>query len=100
VDAQRMAANLDATRGLLFADAVAAALAPTIGAGAAQKIVTQAADAVRASGRGLREVLATDHAIKASVLEAAFDVAPAIDAAASWVARVEPVLEAACDRLR
>jgi 3-carboxy-cis,cis-muconate cycloisomerase len=100
VDAARMTANLDATRGLIFADAAAAELAPSIGAGAAHRIVTQAADKVRASGDHLRNVLARDHAVAATVLDGAFDLGPSVDAAAAWVARVDPAIEDACERLR
>jgi 3-carboxy-cis,cis-muconate cycloisomerase len=100
VDPARMAANLDATRGLLFTDAVAAELAPSIGAGAAHRIVTQAADAVRASGGHLRDVLARDHAVAAPVLDRAFAVSASIDAAAVWVGRIDPAIEQACERLR
>jgi len=100
VDAARMTANLDATRGLIFADAAAAELAPSIGAGVAHRIVTQAADKVRASGDHLRDVLARDHAVVATVLDGAFDLGPSVDAAAAWVARVDPAIEDACERLR
>jgi 3-carboxy-cis,cis-muconate cycloisomerase len=100
VDPARMAANLEATRGLLFADAVAAELAPSIGAGAAHRIVTQAADAGRVSGEHLRDVLARDHAVAGSVLDRAFDVTTSVDAAAAWIARVDPEIKDACERLR
>lgn len=100
VCAARMAANLEVTRGLLFADAIAAELAPSIGGGAAHRIVTQAADTVRVSGLHLRDVLARDHAIATSVLDRAFDVGTSIDAAAAWVARVDPAIDDACQRLR
>ncbi len=89
VDEARMAANLDATRGLLFADAVAARLAPTLGAAAAQAMVSQAADTVRLGSRHLREVLLSDHAVRADLLDEAFDEGPAIEAAAAWIPRVE-----------
>lgn len=100
VDPVRMAANLVATRGLLFADVVAAELAPSIGAGAAHSIVTQAADTVRASGDHLRDVLARDHAVAAVILDRAFDVGQSVDAAAAWVARIDPAIADACERLR
>jgi 3-carboxy-cis,cis-muconate cycloisomerase len=100
VDPARMAANLDATRGLIFADAVAAELAPSIGAGAAHWIVTQAADTVRVRGEHLRDVLMRDHAIAGGILDMAFDVTNSVDAAAAWVVRVDPAIEAACERLR
>jgi 3-carboxy-cis,cis-muconate cycloisomerase len=99
VDGARMAANLDATRGMIFADAVAAELAPTIGAGAAHRIVTLAADKVRASGDHLRDVLARDHAIAAAILDRSFDVGLSVDAAAAWVVRVDTTIADACQRL-
>jgi 3-carboxy-cis,cis-muconate cycloisomerase len=92
VDAARMRANLGATRGLLFADAAAAALAPPLGRGEAHKLVEEAADTVRRTGRDLRGVLhdlAREHA---AVLDEAFDLATAIAAASRWV---EPAVEAA-----
>ena len=50
LDPARMAANLGLTNGLLFADAAAAALAPTLGRAAAHARVEQAAHEVRATG--------------------------------------------------
>ena len=54
VHAERMRTNLDLTRGLLFADAVAARLAPSLGREAAHAIVERAAAAVRDTGPPLR----------------------------------------------
>ena len=62
VDGKRMRANLDLTRGLIFADAAASAIAAKKGRTAAQQIVTKAADmrarhrpaAARGAGRGRR----------------------------------------------
>ena len=91
VDAERMQANLGATRGLLFADAVASRLAAKIGRGAAHERVERAADGVRETGRTLREVIETEPAtaglLTADELESAFDIGPAVWAAASWVDR-------------
>jgi 3-carboxy-cis,cis-muconate cycloisomerase len=50
VDADRMRTNIDATRGLLFADAVAARLAPELGREAGHTLVEHAAGEVRATG--------------------------------------------------
>jgi len=82
VDKARMRTNLDLTRGLLFADAVASALAPKLGRDAAHRIVEKAADAVRETGMTLREVLAKNATLPKADLDAAFDLTPAVDAAA------------------
>ena len=101
VDADRMRANIDATRGLLFADAVAARLAPQIGREAGHALVEHAAEQVRTSGAPLREVLANEPAFAtarrgAKILDAAFDLTPSVDAAAGWTSRAL----ATADRMR
>ena len=91
VDKRRMRANLDLTRGLLFAEAAAAALAPKLGREAAHKVVGKAADAARMSHTPLRDVLRTDPGVPTalrSAVDAAFDLAPSIDAAAAMADRV------------
>jgi len=89
VDAERMRVNLDATNGLIFADAVAARLAPHLGREAAHALIEDAAETVRTTGIPLREALDANPAIKSlgadRDVEAAFDIAPAVDAAAAWV---------------
>jgi 3-carboxy-cis,cis-muconate cycloisomerase len=60
VDAARMEANLELTRGLVFAEAVQMALAARMGRASAQRVVAAACDRARAEGRHLREVLAAD----------------------------------------
>jgi 3-carboxy-cis,cis-muconate cycloisomerase len=87
VDAARMRANLDQTRGLLFADAVAARLSPRLGREAAHARVEQAADEVRRTGDTLQAVLARDPALHDADLVAAFDRSPAVAAAGPWVDR-------------
>ena len=87
VDKARMRTNLDLTHGLLFTDAAAARLAPKLGREAAHKIVAKAAAAVRDSGKPLRAVLARDTSIPTTVLDAVFDMTPAIDAAAAMTDR-------------
>jgi 3-carboxy-cis,cis-muconate cycloisomerase len=92
VDVARMRRNLDATNGLLFADAAAAALAPSLGRGEAHQLVETAADEVRRTGKSLRTALhelAREHA---AALDKIFDLTPAIAAAARWV---DPAIEAA-----
>ena len=102
VDAERMRANLDITRGLLFADAAAAALAGSLGREAAHARVAEAADAVRRTGQGLRAVLEGDPALRGIDLAPAFDLSPAVAAAGPWIdravreaARVRALLDAA-----
>jgi len=90
VDADRMRTNLGLTRGLIFADAVAARLAPKLGRAAAHAVVERAATMVRDSGRGLHDVLATDDSLPAELrceLASAFDLSPAIAAAAGYADR-------------
>src|SRR5918993_3896849 len=53
VDPDRMRANLDLTRGLLFADAAAARLAPQIGREEAHRLVERAAGEGRRTGEEL-----------------------------------------------
>jgi 3-carboxy-cis,cis-muconate cycloisomerase len=80
----RMRANLDATRGLLFADAAAGRLAASLGREQAHRVVEHAADEVRTSGRSLADVLRE----RANVsVDDFFDLAPAVSAAALWTDR-------------
>ncbi len=91
VDKERMRANLDITRGLLFAGEAAAALAPPLGRAAAHRLVEKAADSVRTTGRPLQDVLADDLDVPPAArdtLIAAFDLAPSIDAAAAVTDRI------------
>jgi 3-carboxy-cis,cis-muconate cycloisomerase len=87
VDAIRMRANLDVTRGLLFADAAAARLAPSLGRAAAHALVEHAAGLVRQTGEHLAAILARDPATAGVDLAPAFDLTPAIQAAALWTDR-------------
>jgi 3-carboxy-cis,cis-muconate cycloisomerase len=86
VDAARMRANIDLTRGLLFADAAAGRLAPKLGREAAHKLVEHAAEKVRQTGRSLREVLEAEPGMDPAVATA-FDLAPAVAAAAAMTDR-------------
>jgi 3-carboxy-cis,cis-muconate cycloisomerase len=86
----RMRANLDLTRGLLFADAVSSRLAARLGRDGAHKIVEAAAASVRDTGQTFAAVLAGNPAIPASLqneIASAFDLTPAIDAAAAQADR-------------
>jgi 3-carboxy-cis,cis-muconate cycloisomerase len=85
VEPGRMRDNLAATGGLIFAEAVAARLAPRIGRQAAHAVVEQAADTAREIGRPFRDLLAEQESIAPTLLDAAFDLAPALAAAAAVV---------------
>jgi 3-carboxy-cis,cis-muconate cycloisomerase len=63
IDAVRMRANLDATHGLVMAEAVTMALAEQIGKARAHQIVEAASRAAIGSGRDLREVLTGDREV-------------------------------------
>lgn len=92
VDEARARINLDATRGVLFADQVAAALSPPLGRAAAHARVTAAVDRVRDGATDLRAALAADPDIAdqfdAVEFSGLFDPAPAVAAAARFVDRV------------
>ena len=85
VDTGRMRANIDLTRGLLFADAAASRLAATMGREAAHQAVEHAAAEVRRTGEALQAVLA--RTAPSVDLSAAFDLGPAVAAAGTWVDR-------------
>ena len=101
VDEARMRANLNATHGLLFADAVAGRLAPRLGREAAHRLVEAAAGEVRSGGRPLRDVLARDPAVgdMGDAIDAAFDLRPAIEAAGAWIDPAISEADHARDRL-
>ena len=98
VDVDRMRANIDLTRGLLFADAAAARLGARLGRETAHRLVEHAAEQVRQTGASLAEVLAQNPTSRdaGADLASAFDLAPAVAAAARWV---DPALNHA-DALR
>ena len=90
VDEARMLANINRTNGLIFADAAAGSLAEALGRHAAHALVERAAEQVRGSGRPLQNVLRDDPAVPAEArfrLDAAFDLQPAVAAAALWTDR-------------
>ena len=98
VHPERMQANLALTRGLLFADAVASRLAARLGREAAHEIVEAAATVVRDSGETLAAVLAANAAIPAALrteIAGAFDLKPAVDAAARQTDRALAAARAA-----
>ena len=86
VDAGRMLGNMDLTRGLLFADAAAACLAPKLGRAGAHAAVEQAADKVRRSGATLQTVLKSEYPAMPELLQV-FELAPGVGAAGPWIDR-------------
>jgi 3-carboxy-cis,cis-muconate cycloisomerase len=90
IDPERMRANLEVTRGLLFADAAAARLGRHIGREKAHELIEHAAGEVRDTGETLQAVLARSaevpEAARADVA-GAFDLGPAVAAAGPWIDR-------------
>ena len=100
VDTAAMARNIDATRGLVFADAAASLLASKLGRAEAHSLVENAADTARARGRDLHSVLAeAKTGLAAETLAAAFDPRAAVTAAAAWVEPVAAHADALAARL-
>ena len=69
VDAIRMRANLDLSKGQILAEAVQMALAPALGRDVAHKLVGDASKRATHEGRHLKEILASDPRVQA-VLDA------------------------------
>jgi 3-carboxy-cis,cis-muconate cycloisomerase/3-oxoadipate enol-lactonase len=67
IDSDRMAANLELTNGLVYAEAVAAALAKRIGRPAAHEVMNRASEEAIARKRHLRDVLLDDAAFTREV---------------------------------
>ena len=67
IDAARMRQNLDLTHGLIFAEAVAMALAEKMPRPEAHELVQLACKRARAQGTELRSILAQDAIVKASL---------------------------------
>jgi 3-carboxy-cis,cis-muconate cycloisomerase len=91
VDADRMRANLDVTRGLIYAEAVSTALAQAIGHAAAHKLVERASRRAVEQHRPLQEVVLGDADITAHLsateLTSLFDPRQHVRAAARLVDR-------------
>jgi 3-carboxy-cis,cis-muconate cycloisomerase len=92
VDAVRMRANLEATQGAIFAEAVQMALGSSLGRAEAHERVASACRKARAERRHLREVLTADETIarllSAADLERLFDPAGYLGEAGRFVDRV------------
>jgi 3-carboxy-cis,cis-muconate cycloisomerase len=92
VDPERMRQNLEATRGLIFAETVTMALAQRIGKAKAHKLVEAACEESRKSGRHLRDVIREDAAIGKDIstgdLDGLFDARKYLGMAEEFVERV------------
>jgi 3-carboxy-cis,cis-muconate cycloisomerase len=100
VDAERMRENLDATRGLIYAEAVSTALARAIGHAAAHDLIERACRQALDDRRHLQEVVLGDSEItrhlSAAELQALFDPQQHVRAAARLV---DQALEAVRDSI-
>ncbi|HWY08183.1 MAG TPA: 3-carboxy-cis,cis-muconate cycloisomerase [Candidatus Acidoferrales bacterium] len=92
VDEQRMLKNLDATHGLIFAEAVTMALGDRLGKMPAHALVESACKKARAENRPLKDVLREEHGLHGYLthadLEGLFDVRNYIGSAEEFVRRV------------
>lgn len=92
VDAERMRANLEATGGLILAEAVKMALTPLLGGPDAYRLVEAACKEAISQRRHLREVLGENPAVSAvldaKALDALFDPARYLGAAGEMIDRV------------
>lgn len=70
VDPARMRANLAATQGLVFAERAMTLLAPALGREAASRLVSEAMDGARRSGRNFTEVLAENADVRKAIAPA------------------------------
>jgi 3-carboxy-cis,cis-muconate cycloisomerase len=92
VDAARMRRNLDATQGLIFAEAVTMAMAAHIGKADARKLLEEAIRPIRKSRKHLREVLSqnptvTNH-LTSTELDRLFAPENYLGVAEEWIDRV------------
>jgi 3-carboxy-cis,cis-muconate cycloisomerase len=92
VDTQRMQQNLEATHGLIFAEAVSVALADRMGKMPAHLLVESACVKARTEGRHLKEALRDDRRLHghltAADLEGLFDVRNYLGYAEEFVNRI------------
>lgn len=91
VHAQRMRENLDASRGLLFAEQVSARLIPELGRGTAQALVADCCEKAVKQGVPLRDVMASDAEVSRHLsvaqLDELFDSANALRAVGPLIDR-------------
>jgi 3-carboxy-cis,cis-muconate cycloisomerase len=92
VDVERMRQNLEATRGLIYAEAVTMALGQKIGKAAAHQLVEAACSRAQKERRHLRDVLGEDTEVRGHLpgeaLEGLFDPRKYLGAAEEFVDRV------------
>jgi len=92
IDTARMRDNLDATQGLILAEAVSAALAPKLGREAAHELIEEACRRAIEQNKPLRDVLAKDSKarkhLSSSDLDRLFDPASYLGVAEQFVDRV------------
>jgi 3-carboxy-cis,cis-muconate cycloisomerase len=92
IDTAQMSRNLDATHGLIFAEAITMAMAAHIGKSAAHALVDEASKQARESGKHLREVLAENpkvtQQLNSAELDRLFDPKNYLGASGDWVDRV------------
>jgi 3-carboxy-cis,cis-muconate cycloisomerase len=92
IDAERMQENLEATRGLIFGEAVSMALAEKMGKAAAHELVEGACQKARNEKRHLRDVLLCDEQAKLQLsavdLDELFDARKYLGMAEVFVDRV------------
>ena len=92
IDAAHMSRNLDATNGLIFAEAVTMAMAAHIGKSDAHAFVDEASKKARESGKHLREVLAENpkvaQQLNSAELDRLFDPKNYLGASGDWIDRV------------
>jgi len=92
IDAQRMLKNLDATHGLIFAEAVTMAMGDRIGKMPAHLLVESACKKARAENRHLKDVLREEQGLHGYLtpadLEGLFDIRNYLGSAEEFVRRV------------
>lgn len=92
IDAARMSRNLDATNGLIFAEAVTMAMAAHVGKPAAHALINEASKKAHKSGKHLREVLAENSKVtqqlNSAELDRLFDPKNYLGASGDWIDRV------------
>lgn len=67
VDAERMRANLDLTRGLIMAEALTMALAPSLGRPEAYRIAQRLSDRAAQTGAHLKDLAASDQQVQSAL---------------------------------
>ncbi|MFZ1006562.1 MAG: 3-carboxy-cis,cis-muconate cycloisomerase [Candidatus Sulfotelmatobacter sp.] len=92
INAAHMSRNLDATNGLIFAEAITMAMAAHIGKSAAHAFVDEASKKARESGKHLREVLAENpkvaQQLNSAELDRLFDPKNYLGTGGDWIDRV------------